>query len=201
MHHYTALSRVVEFVCGGGCCINLDRLTGCLRQRFCIRRDRVHMYERVSKRGSFFFFHVTCAVLGRVQVFMEKVNEATSSCFARHVTLQYRKTQFYPALLPVPSPALSPSHSSRPFPNLLSNFALPVPTRASSRRTQCVSLRDTLLQDPNPYRHLNARNLPPLDAELLVSMAFSLIPHLPAEMMDEIAQHPFLEEPIQADSA
>lgn len=63
-----------------------------------------------------------------------------------------------------------------------------------------MSLRDTLLQDPNPYRHLNARNLPPLDAELLVSMAFSLIPHLPAEMMDEIAQHPFLEEPIQADS-
>ncbi|CAM9703507.1 unnamed protein product [Ectocarpus fasciculatus] len=62
---------------------------------------------------------------------------------------------------------------------------------------QCVSLRDTLLQDPNPYRHLNARNLPPLDAELLVSMAFSLIPHLPAEMMDEIAQHPFLEEPWQ----
>ncbi|CAN0544052.1 unnamed protein product, partial [Ectocarpus sp. 12 AP-2014] len=60
---------------------------------------------------------------------------------------------------------------------------------------QCVSLRDTLLQDPNPYRHLNARNLPPLDAELLVSMAFSLIPHLPSEMMDEIAQHPFLEEP------
>ncbi|CAM9311402.1 unnamed protein product [Ectocarpus sp. 6 AP-2014] len=62
---------------------------------------------------------------------------------------------------------------------------------------QCVSLRDTLLQDPNPYRHLNARNLPPLDAELLVSMAFSLIPHLPSEMMDEIAQHPFLEEPWQ----
>lgn len=61
---------------------------------------------------------------------------------------------------------------------------------------QCVSLRDTLLSDPNPYRHLNARNLPPLDAELLVSMAFSLIPHLPADMMDEIAQHPFSEEPI-----
>lgn len=28
-------------------------------------------------------------------------------------------------------------------------------------------------------------------------MAFSLIPHLPSEMMDEIAQHPFLEEPWQ----
>ncbi|CAM9471696.1 unnamed protein product [Scytosiphon promiscuus] len=63
---------------------------------------------------------------------------------------------------------------------------------------QCVSLRDTLLQDPNPYRHLN-RNLPPLDAELLVSMAFSLIPHLPAELMDEIAQHPFMEDPLHDD--
>lgn len=60
--------------------------------------------------------------------------------------------------------------------------------------TQCVSLRETLLQDPNPYQHLNARNLPPLDAELLVSAAFSLIPHLPPDLLDEIALHPFAEE-------
>ena len=90
-------------------------------------------------------------------------------------------------------PTFSPSHPSLHF--------SPPPLPSPSPFPQCVSLRDTLLQDPNPYRHLNFRNLPPLDAELLVSMAFSLIPHLPEDMMDEIAQHPFLEEPIQADSA
>lgn len=30
-------------------------------------------------------------------------------------------------------------------------------------------------------------------------MAFSLIPHLPAELMDEIAQHPFMENPLDED--
>ncbi|CAM9185191.1 unnamed protein product [Choristocarpus tenellus] len=59
---------------------------------------------------------------------------------------------------------------------------------------QCVMLRDKLLQEPNPYQHLNARYLPPLDAELLVAAAFSLIPHIPAALMDEITRHPFTEE-------
>lgn len=63
-----------------------------------------------------------------------------------------------------------------------------------------MSLRDTLLQDPNPYQHLNARNLPPLDAELLVSGAFALIPHLPPDLMDEIALHPFAEEVAAAEA-
>lgn len=68
------------------------------------------------------------------------------------------------------------------------------PRVLSSSPVQCVSLRETLLQDPNPYQHVNYRNLPPLDAELLVAMAFSLIPHLPPGLMDEIARHPFLDE-------
>ncbi len=47
---------------------------------------------------------------------------------------------------------------------------------------QCVLLRGTLLPDSKPYRHLNPRHFHPLDSEVLVSAAFSLMEYVPQEV-------------------
>ncbi len=47
---------------------------------------------------------------------------------------------------------------------------------------QCVLLRGTLLPDSKPYRHLHPRHFRPLDAEVLVSAAFSLMAYVPQEV-------------------
>ncbi|CAM9803386.1 unnamed protein product [Chrysoparadoxa australica] len=55
---------------------------------------------------------------------------------------------------------------------------------------QVVLLRDKLLQDPNPYNHLNPRYLPPLNAEVLLAAAYALVPHVPEELMEQVVAHP-----------
>lgn len=59
---------------------------------------------------------------------------------------------------------------------------------------QVILQRDLLLVDPAPQRVLNPRYLPPLDAEIIVSAAFCLMPHIPQSLLDEVARHPIVSE-------
>eukprot|EP00612_Vaucheria_litorea_P002572 CAMPEP_0171459298 /NCGR_PEP_ID=MMETSP0945-20130129/4638_1 /TAXON_ID=109269 /ORGANISM="Vaucheria litorea, Strain CCMP2940" /LENGTH=259 /DNA_ID=CAMNT_0011985289 /DNA_START=159 /DNA_END=935 /DNA_ORIENTATION=- len=60
---------------------------------------------------------------------------------------------------------------------------------------QCVLLREKLLADhKNPFTFLTLKSLQlqPFDAEILVACAFSLIPHIHQDLLDEIACHPIV---------
>ncbi|CAM9921172.1 unnamed protein product [Heterosigma akashiwo] len=63
---------------------------------------------------------------------------------------------------------------------------------------QCILLRDRLLNRPNPMEHLLPRNIPPVDAEVLLMAGLQLLPHLSDALFLELAGHSFLD-PEDAD--
>lgn len=57
---------------------------------------------------------------------------------------------------------------------------------------QCLLVRDSLLHDPCPIMSLRPDKLPPLDADMLISVAFELTPLIPEPLFNEIVLHPFI---------
>ena len=57
---------------------------------------------------------------------------------------------------------------------------------------QCLIMREALLRDPSPIMSLRPDKLPPLDAELIVSVAFDVLPLISEELYTQIVIHPFV---------
>mmetsp|Transcript_21314 Transcript_21314/g.27964 ORF Transcript_21314/g.27964 Transcript_21314/m.27964 type:complete len:390 (+) Transcript_21314:48-1217(+) len=57
---------------------------------------------------------------------------------------------------------------------------------------QCIMLRDELLNDTNPMKHLLPRNHPDLDAEIMIAAGLQLLPHISDELFIELAGHAFM---------
>src|SRR3546814_13156726 len=61
----------------------------------------------------------------------------------------------------------------------------------SPLHVQLILMRDTLLTDANPMKHLLPRTLVqlPLDAEVLLACALSAVKHVPQQLFEDIVRH------------
>ena len=58
---------------------------------------------------------------------------------------------------------------------------------------QVIIVRDNVLAEKNsPLNCLRMKELPPIDAEVLISGAFQILPYLSPDLFDEITIHPFV---------